>query len=973
MRNLIVRTCSVLLLFMVFAISQVNAQQISLQGTWQFKIDEQDQGIKQKWYQQQFAETVKLPGSMAGNLKGDDITLKTKWTGTIYDSSFYFNPHLAKYRQASNIKLPFWLTPAKHYVGVAWYKRDVNIPKNWNGKRIVLFLERAHIETQVWVDGKAIGKQNSLVAPHEYDLTNLLSAGRHAIAIRVNNDPELINVGPDSHSVSDHTQGNWNGIIGKMELQATAQLQVADLQVYPNIATKTAVVKLRFKNNSNIVFNGLVAVSAKSFNTQLNSEVPKFTLPIKLVGGETKEFRLNLKIGDSMLLWDEFNPALYKLNAIVTEKDKILSLKETTFGMREFSIKGNQFLINGRPVFLRGTVNSCEFPLTGYPATSVEDWKAIYSVAKAHGLNHMRFHSWCPPEAAFEAADLMGFYIQPEGPSWPNHGVSIGRGLPIDKFLYEETDRMAKYYGNYASFALLAAGNEPAGDQVKYLNEFIAYWKKKDSRRVYTGMSVGGSWPIIPNAEFQVRGGIRGLEWNKRPESISDFSEAINKFTVPFVAHEMGQWCVFPNFDEIKDYKGIYQAKNLELFEEELNDQGMGDQVKAFLMASGKLQALCYKNEIEKVLRTPNYAGFQLLGLQDFPGQGTALVGVLNAFWKEKGYLTAKEFARFCNSTVPLTRFPKFVFTNDEKLNVKIDVAHFGAEVLTNKTFDWTVTHGSKVIAQGNIKTKLINYGTGIPVGEIAIPINEIAKASKLKLTVTIAGTSFANDWDFWVYPAIAATAKTEVYYTTEFDDKAKAVLADGGKVFFNAAGKVVKGKEVAMSFTPVFWNTSWFKMRPPHVTGMLIDNQSAAFSEFPTDFYSDLQWWEIANKAQVMILEDFPKGFRPLAQPIDTWFLNRRLALVFEAKVGKGKLMVSSADLKPGIDGVKPVARQLYNSLINYMNTEKFDPKNEATFELVKDILISPSKYQFSTYTNDSPDELKPNSNQNKPKKNEK
>jgi len=175
------------------------------------------------------------------------------------------------------------------------------------------------------------------------------------------------------------------------------------------------------------------------------------------------------------------------------------------------------------------------------------------------------------------------------------------------------------------------------------------------------------------------------------------------------------------------------------------------------------------------------------------------------------------------------------------------------------------------------------------------------------------------------------------------------------------------------MSFTPVFWNTSWFKMRPPHVTGMLIDNQSAAFSEFPTDFYSDLQWWEMANKAQVMILEDFPKGFRPLAQPIDTWFLNRRLALVFEAKVGKGKLMVSSADLKPGIDDVKPVARQLYNSLINYMNTEKFDPKNEATFELVKDILISPSKYQFSTYTNDSPDELKPNSNQNKPKKNEK
>lgn len=973
MRNLIWRTFIACVLFIAIAFSDVCAQQISLQGNWQFKVDEQNLGIKEKWFLQKFTTTVELPGSMAGNLKGDDITLKTKWTGTIYDSSFYFNPHLAKYRQADHLKLPFWLTPAKHYLGAAWYKREVSIPKNWKEKKIVLFLERAHIETQVWVDGTAVGKQNSLVTPHQYDLTNHLSPGNHIISIRVDNDTKLINVGPDSHSISDHTQGNWNGIIGKMELRALAKLELTDLQVYPNIKIKAAVIKLELKNNSKTDFIGFVAVAAKSFNTSFHHEVPKFTLPVKLARGEIKEFSIDLKIGKGMLLWDEFSPALYKLNVVITEKGKNVAAEETTFGMRHFAIKNSQFLINGRPVFLRGTVNSCEFPLTGYPATTVEEWKAIYAVAKAHGLNHMRFHSWCPPEAAFEAADLMGFYIQPEGPSWPNHGVTIGKGLPIDKFLYQETDRMAKYYGNHPSFVLLAAGNEPAGDQVRYLNAFIDYWKKKDNRRVYTGMSVGGSWPIVTNAEFQVRGGIRGLEWNKRPESMSDFSEAINKFTVPFVAHEMGQWCVFPNFEEIKDYKGIYRAKNLELFQGDLNDQGMGDQAESFLKASGKLQALCYKNEIEKVLRTPNYAGFQLLGLQDFPGQGTALVGVLNAFWKEKGYITAKEFARFCNTTVPLARFPKFVFSNKETLHVKIDLAHFGAAPLTTKTLNWTITDESKVITKGNIETKLINYGTGIPVGEIKMPLNGVTSASKLKLTVTIEGTNFANDWDFWVYPTVAEIPKTDVYYTTEFDDKAKAILSEGGKVFFNAAGKVVKGREVAMSFTPVFWNTSWFKMRPPHVTGMLIDNQSAAFSSFPTDFYSDLQWWEIANKSQVMIVEDFPKGFRPLVQPIDTWFLNRRLALVFETRVGKGKLMVSSADLRPDMDESKPAARQLFSSLINYMDAGKFDPKNEVTFELVKDILTTPSKYQFNTYTKESPDELKPNSNQSTRKTNEK
>ena len=233
---------------------------------------------------------------------------------------------------------------------------------------------------------------------------------------------------------------------------------------------------------------------------------------------------------------------------------------------------------------------------------SAESWEKIFRKAKDYGLNHIRFHSWCPPEAAFIAADKIGLYLQPEGPSWPNHGPKIGLGQPIDQYLYDETERMVSWYGNYASFTMLSAGNEPAGDQVKYLNAFVDYWKKKDRRRVYTGMSVGGSWPVVTNAEFQVRGGVRGLPWDKRPESVSDFSDGISKFSVPFVTHEMGQYCAFPNFGEIKDYNGVYRAKNFELFQQDLKDRGMADQARDFLLASGKLQVLCYKNEIEKVL-----------------------------------------------------------------------------------------------------------------------------------------------------------------------------------------------------------------------------------------------------------------------------------------------------------------------------------------------------------------------------------
>jgi hypothetical protein len=951
--------------FIFLSIAQTHAQSISLAGKWRFKIDAQDEGIKGKWYSTVLPETINLPGSMAENLKGDDITLKTKWTGSIYDSSYFFHPRLEKYRKPGNLKIPFWLTPAKHYTGAAWYQKDIEIPTNWKGKRLVLSLEYPHSETRVWIDDIEIGTQFTFVVAQNFELPANLKAGKHSIILLIDNRIKAINVGQDSHSLTDHTQGNWNGVVGKMELLAGSPVYFEDIQVYPDLKNKSAKVKIQLKASANQSSTGKITLSASSFNTKNILQVKPVTAVYQITNGEGS-LEINLPMGDKIATWDEFDPALYHLNATLISKDGKKDEKKVQFGMREFKTVGRSFEINGRPVFLRGTVNNCEFPLTGYPSMDVAAWLRIFKISKAHGLNHMRFHSWCPPEAAFIAADQVGFYLQPEGPSWANHGSSIGDGKPIDQFIYDETNRMAKNYGNYASFCMMAYGNEPRGKQVEYLTKFNNYWKAKDSRRLYTGASVGGSWPVIPNNEFMVRAGARGLDWSRKPESISTYAKQIEQFTVPFVAHEMGQYCAFPNFDEIKKYTGVYRAKNFEMFQEDLKDHDMADQGHAFLMASGKLQALCYKNEIEKALRTPNYNGYQLLSLNDYPGQGTALVGVLDAFWDEKGYITAKEFKRFSNSTVPLLKVSKFVFTNAETLEAAVEVAHFGKAPIENAKLSWTLKDESGVnLAKGNFSPKTLAVTNCITIGEIKFPLNTITKATKLKLEVTIDGTEFANDWSFWVYPAQLPAIKTNVYYCTSLDDKAQAVLADGGNVFLNASGKVVKGKEVVQTFLPVFWNTSWFKMRPPHTLGILCDPKHPAFSNFPTDFHSDMQWWEIVNKSQVMNLEDFPSGFKPIIQPIDTWFLNRRLALVFEAKVGKGKLIVSSANLSPDLKEA-PAAQQLYFSLQQYMMSDQFNPKYEVAFNTVKDIFESPSKIQFDTFTKDSPDELKP-----KPKSN--
>ena len=968
--------CRLLLFFLSISLTSLsqknndkNQPVIDLSGKWRFAIDRDDKGVAEKWFNNALSDVINLPGSMTENMKGDDVTLQTKWTGSIYDSSFFFRPSLAKYRQPGNLKIPFWLTPNKHYVGVAWYQRDVAIPPGWNTKRITLFLERCHFQTRVWVDGKEMGSNNSLVAAHEFDLTKALTVGKHTISIRIDNSIKVMNVGPDSHSVSDHTQGNWNGIVGKMFLRARATIYFDDVQVYPDLKNKLAKVKLTVVNTEGKDVAGKIVLSANSFNTKIKHVVTPVSIEYKARSNDTAIIIVNLPLGNRMLLWDEFDPALYKLTATLTSQ-KNKDEKQLQFGMREIKANGNKLEVNGRPIYLRGTLNNCEFPLTGYAPMDVENWRRIYRIAKAHGLNHIRFHSWCPPEAAFIAADEAGFYLQPEGPTWPNHGTSLGDGRFIDHYVYDETDRMEKAYGNYASYCMLASGNEPAGrNQAKYLGEFVKYWQARDNRRVYTGASVAMSWPLYPESDFMIKSGPRNLNWNNtRPETKTDYRSAIENFKLPYVTHEMGQWCVFPNFKEIKKYTGVTRAKNFELFQEDLKDHDMADRAGDFHLASGKLQALCYKQEIEKSLRTKNGAGFQLLGLQDFPGQGSALIGVLDAFWDEKGYITAKEWKRFCNSTVPLSRIEKFVYTNNETFDADIEIYHFGKADLKNAIVAWTIKdYKGKIVHRGKFPSITIKTGENTSVGKVSMPLSKIIDASKLNLEITIGNTSIANDWSFWVYPAALPPVEADdIYYTTTLDAKAEDVLENGGKVFLNVAGKVVKGKEIVMQFTPVFWNTSWFKMRPPHVTGFVAQSKHPLFNEFPTEYYSELQWWEIVNKAQVMHLEDFPKGFQPILQPIDTWFMNRKLALIIEAKVGNGKLIVSSANISDTSSG--PAARQLFYSIKKYMASGQFNPKDHIQLSLVKDILQTPSKEAWDSFTKATPDELKPQNQKNTP-----
>lgn len=926
------------------------ADSLSLAGQWRYALDRQDVGVREQWPAKTLAGTLTLPGSLSGQGIGDPITTNTPWIGGIVNRSWFTAPEYAAYRQPGNVKVPFWLQPETYYAGVAWYQREITVPPDWAGRRVVLWLERPHWETRVWVDGRFLGTNASLSVPHQYDLGQL-SPGTHALALRVDNRM-VVDIGENSHSVSDHTQGNWNGVVGGMELRSTPLAWVDEVQVYPNAMARTARVRVVTQMADGAAGQGELSLNIEPVSHAAPLGLAPVRVPWQPAGARATN-EVEVALGPAAQLWDEFSPAVYRVRARIAGQLNGASFAQesaTTFGLREIATRGTQFLINDRVTFFRGTLDCCIYPKTGHPPTDVASWKRVIGVAKDHGLNLIRFHSWCPPEAAFVAADELGFYFHVEAASWANQSTTLGDGKPVDQWIYDETDLILRTYGNHPSFVLMPYGNEPGGEKyTAYLARWVAHFKQQDTRRLYTS---GAGWPQIPENQFHLTPDPRVQAWGeglksringKPPETMTDYRAYIQARSVPVVSHEIGQWCVYPNFEEIPKYTGYLKPRNFEIFRDTLAAHHMAGQAKEFLLASGKLQTLCYKEDIESALRTPGMGGFELLDLHDFPGQGSALVGVLDPFWEGKGYVTPAEFRRFCAPTVPLARLPQRVFTTAETLRAAIEVAHYGPAPLTNVVAAWELVDDSgRAQAAGRIAPHDVPVSGDVILEQINVPLAQLPAPARYKLVVRLVNTPFTNDWDVWVYPAQLDTKPDEVLVTEALDASTLAKLNAGGKVLLLIPPAKVKNDKVlpvALGFSSIFWNTAWTASQPPTTLGILCDPKSPPLAGFPTDYHSNWQWWYLISQARAMLVDGLPAQLRPTVQVIDDWVTARRLALVFEGRVGAGKLVVCSIDLQTNLDR-NPVARQLRHSLLTYMNSRRFKPQVALEVAQIKGLI---------------------------------
>ena len=817
-----------LLLFMLIclhAMADNQPKRIDLSGKWMFTIDRQHTVQPDD----RLTETMELPGTTDTNMKGDLVN---------------------KYDETTH------LTRRYSYRGRAWYQHEIEIPADWKGMPVYLFLERTK-PSEVYVDGKLMGSSNDISTPQVYNLSSALTTGSHKLSIMVDNGsgvPEQIYA--SSHAYTEDTQTNWNGIIGEIYL-TTSQPQAlpATKQIHPNF--------------------------------------------------------------------------------------------------KDFHIKGQHFYANGHKIFLRGKHDACVWPLTGHVAMDVKSWKDYLGKCADYGLNHVRFHSWCPPEAAFVAADELGIILQPELPFW---GSFDDKDSLLMNFLHKEGENILRWYGHHPSFRMFALGNELWGS-IDKMAEFIADFRKLAPDKVYTfgsnyylgykGVKPGmdyfttcrvgsegwGNYGTHTRGSFSFADAADGGMINHfYPNTEMNFTKGCSLTNVPIISHETGQFQTYPDYDEIAKYKGVLYPYNLEVFRSRLEKAGMADQAKDFHKASGLWSLQLYKQDIEMDLRTPNMAGFQLLDLQDYPGQGSAYVGILDAFMQSKGLCTESEWRQWCSPVVPLLISPQFCFTNEEGIHAKIQIANYSGESLKGKNLSWSLDgqHGSSILPDGE--------GL-VDIGALDIDLSKYEQLAQLQLILRVEGTEYQNTYDLWVYPFGVDLSKLEqkVIITNELTDKIARQLEKGKSVLLMPDSSKLT---VGGLFQTDYWNYRMFKTISennkksvsPGTLGILTDPKHPIFKSFPTEMHTNWQWFPILKASHPMMLDNTGKDYRPIVQVIDNIERNHKLGLIFEFQVGKGRLLVCMADLERASS--YPEGRQFYRSILEYMTSKDFAPNTKISLQ---------------------------------------
>jgi len=881
------------------------------------------------------------------------------------------------------------------YEGEARISRKITVP-DYGTDRLFVLAERARA-LRLLVDGEvcAVFRQGTLSTPYIFELTGAAPGEHEFTFLSDNSYPGMPKAAICySSAATDETQTNWNGILGECSMYTRPQNFIDSLRVYPRAVKKEEKNKAggyvldvcvelapgakKVYKDAKIILQSEALAAGELEDTQTLTEIISYSGEGLAEAGTDKEenpktmeiwFR-DLPLRENVKLWDEDEGNLYEMAVTLdngmSAEDKGGSTAEcrTRFGIRSFGDNGSgRLALNGRAIFLRGEANCAEYPETGHPPMTIPEWKEMLLKYRSYGINFVRFHSHCEPEAAFAAADELGMLLQPELSHWD----------PKDAFGTEESYRyyraelvdLLKTYANHPSFVMLTLGNElQAQDEGRErMRELVRTAKRMDPTRLYANGSNAfyGEEGCDPESDFYtsqsckdvvIRGtfsGMRGYLNENYPSADRTYDEAMaeirKEYQKPVFSFEVGQFEVLPDFEELESFHGISDPVNLKLIKKRVEERGLLPTWEKYVEATGELSRLAYREEIEAAMRTRELSGISLLGLQDFPGQGTALVGMMNSHLEPKPYDFARpeRFREFFQECRILVKLPHYTYEAGERLIAEVEAANFGKRNIEG-VFCWTLAGKKSVSENGNcepaeIKSKNTVIATGedteiticrpgsyTEVGSLDIPLDFVEKNTALTLKVRIGDSISA--YPIWVYRKTTPVCPENVYETRAFDVKTREILQNGGRVYLSPdADKESLPNSIKTQFTTDFWSVGTFADQEGGM-GQLIDTEHPIFKEFPTDFHTDWQWWIMATKRAVIL----PHPMKTIITEMDSYAFLRPMAQMIEFRCLKGKVLLSTMELHKSQQ--YPEVRALQASIYTYLSGENFEPAEEITEE---------------------------------------
>ncbi len=881
------------------------------------------------------------------------------------------------------------------YEGEARISRKITVP-DYGTDRLFVLAERARA-LRLLVDGEAcsVFRQGTLSTPYIFELTGAAPGEHEFTFLSDNSYPGMPKAAIYySSAATDETQTNWNGILGECSMYTRPQNFIDSLRVYPRAVKKEEKNKAggyvldvcvelapgakKVYKDAKIILQSEALAAGELEDTQTLTEIISYSGEGLAEAGTDKEenpktmeiwFR-DLPLRENVKLWDEDEGNLYEMAVTLdngmSAEDKGGSTAEcrTRFGIRSFGDNGSgRLALNGRAIFLRGEANCAEYPETGHPPMTIPEWKEMLLKYRSYGINFVRFHSHCEPEAAFAAADELGMLLQPELSHWD----------PKDAFGTEESYRyyraelvdLLKTYANHPSFVMLTLGNElQAQDEGRErMRELVRTAKRMDPTRLYANGSNAfyGEEGCDPESDFYtsqsckdvvIRGtfsGMRGYLDENYPSADRTYDEAMaeirKEYQKPVFSFEVGQFEVLPDFEELESFHGISDPVNLKLIKKRVEERGLLPTWEKYVEATGELSRLAYREEIEAAMRTRELSGISLLGLQDFPGQGTALVGMMNSHLEPKPYDFARpeRFREFFQECRILVKLPHYTYEAGERLIAEVEAANFGKRNIEG-VFCWTLAGKKSVSENGNcepaeIKSKNTVIATGedteiticrpgsyTEVGSLDIPLDFVEKNTALTLKVRIGDSISA--YPIWVYRKTTPVCPENVYETRAFDVKTREILQNGGRVYLSPdADKESLPNSIKTQFTTDFWSVGTFADQEGGM-GQLIDTEHPIFKEFPTDFHTDWQWWIMATKRAVIL----PHPMKTIITEMDSYAFLRPMAQLIEFRCLKGKVLLSTMELHKSQQ--YPEARALQTAIYEYLSGEDFEPSEEIAEE---------------------------------------